>query len=387
MLRCYVLGAHQMRLEDLLIESSIRDEILMKEKVVIELWNVVSEFHADLAQPLPPDPCGFEPDSDEDDGLPLTEEEKVFHAKFIAESNAQLVVGLAREKTTDVNKFVRNAFLPIALARWIESEARAKGDKICEFDTFDHLAPISVNGYRLFASLTVEEVDLCCNRTLDENTKLIKGLYPRTAEAMKLPIVGHFDPLKCSVSPTTLAIRGFYPPKGQTALAELKRVWNVGRPYLKCRCQELGKGECKSNITSFDHVFRYILANPDYLFPAAPTLHAKMRAMRTFLKMTWRAPILASVVFSHMRGIMVNMAQAVVVNPATRQEKILGDEALMMRKFPRKMASLILPDRYIKSSSKRRLSPAKDARPAKRQCNTTLSYYVMPQHEEALGEE
>ncbi|GBG74051.1 hypothetical protein CBR_g17761 [Chara braunii] len=171
MSRDYVLGAKELVEEDLLVEATIRDEVLMTEKVFIELWNAVSEFHADLVQPMPQEPCGSEPDSDEDDDLPLTEEERAFHTKFVAESGAQLAIRLAKERTKGVNKFTRNAFLPIAPPRWIESEAKSLGDKVWEFETFNHLAPISVNAYRPLASLTEEEVNLCQEGALNENTK------------------------------------------------------------------------------------------------------------------------------------------------------------------------------------------------------------------------
>ncbi|GBG86907.1 hypothetical protein CBR_g44363 [Chara braunii] len=361
MSRKYVLGAKDMAEEDLLVETSIGDEILMKEKSFVELWNAVSEFHADLIPPISQVGCGSEPDTHEDDDLPLTEEERAFHAKFVAESSAQMTIGLAKEKMKDVNKFTRNAFLPIAPPRWIESKVKEKKDKIWEFETFNHSVPIGVNAYKLLASLSEEEVNLCQERALNENTEIIKGPYPWTADAMMLPKVGQFDPLKCNASSTTLAVRGFYPPKGQTALAELKRIWNAGRPYLKCRCVELEKGDCKTNITWFDQVLWYLLANPDLLFPEAPTLHARVRAMKSLLRKTWRTPVLASVVFFFMREIMVKMAHAVVHNPTVRQEKILDDEVLMLRKFPRKMAALILPDKYLNNLSKRRRPTMRDA--------------------------
>ncbi|GBG93189.1 hypothetical protein CBR_g60254, partial [Chara braunii] len=235
-----VLNAKQVLENDLLTEASVRDSMAMKEKVFVDLWNAESQFHSDLVQM---DSGGLrlsEPDSDDDDGLILTEEERNFHARYVSESNAQMAAGMAKDKSREVNKFFRNAFLPIAPARRIQSEARSKGDKAWDFETFNHEAPISVSAYRLLASLTEVEMDRCYDKALLENTELVKGPYHRTSDTMKLPVVGHFDLLKCSITSSQLAIRGFFPPKVQTPLVELKRIWNVGRPYLKCRCLESG---------------------------------------------------------------------------------------------------------------------------------------------------
>ncbi|GBG70131.1 hypothetical protein CBR_g5761 [Chara braunii] len=171
MTKAYVLAAFDMKEDDWLLDASIRDEIMMKEKVFIDLWNTTSEFHFDLVHPAALDPGASEPESDDD--LLLTEEERAFHEKFLADSSAQLAVGLAKEKTKDVNKFLRNAFLPIAPHRWIESEAKALKDKIWDFDTFNHLAPIIVNAYRFLTSLTLEELETGHGRALDENSELI----------------------------------------------------------------------------------------------------------------------------------------------------------------------------------------------------------------------
>ncbi|GBG92202.1 hypothetical protein CBR_g54647 [Chara braunii] len=364
--------------ENLLTQMTIRDELAMKEKVFIDLWGAKSEFHESLVNIPVYEQVESEPEN-EDDEFPLTEEERLFHHATLAESRAQLATQMAQEKTGEVNKFFQSAFLPLAPSQWIESEASRLNDKVWDLETFNHLAPISINAYRFLASLTDQEMELCEEKALTENIELVKGPYPLTVGAMKLPKVGHFDPLKCSVSTSQLAIRGFCQLKGQEALSELKKIWNVGRPYLKCRCVEMGLTDCKTNITWFDQVLWYLLANLEYLFPPAPSLRARKRAMRNFMKTTWRVPILTSVVFAEMRHIMQKMAKSVLDNPARRQETILDDQAIMTRKFPRKMTALILPYKYIRSPKKRQQVCNDDQRRTKRKDNTILSYYVRPE--------
>ncbi|GBG86017.1 hypothetical protein CBR_g40831 [Chara braunii] len=70
----------------------------MKEKVFVDLWNAESQFHSDLVQVASGGVGLSEPDSDDDDGVILTEEERNFHAMYVAESNAQMAVGMAKDK-------------------------------------------------------------------------------------------------------------------------------------------------------------------------------------------------------------------------------------------------------------------------------------------------
>ncbi|GBG71483.1 hypothetical protein CBR_g8899 [Chara braunii] len=151
-----------------------------------------------------------------------------------------------------------------------------------------------------------------------------------------------------------------------------------GVHLLTGKCIDEGKEDCKTTITWFDHVLWYLLANTNFLYLAAPSLRARIRALRNLLKKKWRAPILASIVFSHMRRIMTQMVENVISNPCRRQGTIHDDPAIMSRKFPRKMAALILPDKYIKSPARKRRVQEKDKRPTKRQSNTLLSYHVRP---------
>ncbi|GBG73220.1 hypothetical protein CBR_g12937 [Chara braunii] len=125
---------------------------------------------------------------------------------------------------------------------------------------------------------------------------------------------------------------------------------------------------------------------PVYLFLEAPSLKARARAFRVMAKTTWRAPILASVVFFHMREIMVRMAHSVALNPSKTPQNILDDPAIMLNKFPRTMAKLILPSMYVRSSEKRR-KEASSSKSATKKANkgqqTTLQFYVAPAQEHA----
>ncbi|GBG84412.1 hypothetical protein CBR_g38696 [Chara braunii] len=371
----FVEGAKDTLDDDILVHASIADVLAMKEKTFVDLWGAKSAFHNGLVNA--PVTEAFESDSDSD-GLDLTEEEKQFHAAEIAKTERDRGRGMAKDKRLSVSKFLRNAFLPLAPSRWVESESVRLDYKVWELDTFNHYAPIDANVYHLLASLTEAEMTLCQDKALGEDTDLIKGPYPIGTEAMAPPMVGHFDHTKCSASGSQLQIRSFCATRAPDVISELKRIWNVGRPFLKCRCVEEGKEDCKTSITWFDHVLWYLLANLEYLYLIAPSLRARIRAMRNFLKRTWRAPILTSVVFTHMRTIMTQMAENVVLDLNRRRETIHDDPVVMARKFPRRMAALILPDKYIRSPARRRKGKEVDNRPAKRQSNTLLKYYVRP---------
>ncbi|GBG83245.1 hypothetical protein CBR_g36860 [Chara braunii] len=385
--RDFVERAKDMVDGDILTHVSIVDELALKEKVFVDLWGAKSAFHDGLV--TVPVTESYESDSD-CDGLDLAEEEKRFHAAELAKTQQGLSSGIAKDKRKSVSKYMRNVFLPLAPSRWIESESAGLNDKVWELETINHSAPISIRAYQLLASITEAEMDFCLEKALNEDTELIKGPYPFGPDAMDLPSVGQFDRSKCSVSGSQLQIRSFCAARSPDVISELKRIWNVGRPFLKCRCIEEGKEDCKTTITWFDHILWYLLANIDFLYSAAPSLRARIRVLRNLLKKKWRAPVLASIVFSHMRRIMAQMAENVISNPCRRQGTIHDVPAIMARKFPRKMAVLILPDKYIKSPARKRKVQETDKRPTKRQSNTLLSYYVRPsgmgaQQDQGLG--
>ncbi|GBG83089.1 hypothetical protein CBR_g36707 [Chara braunii] len=370
--------------EDDHVSATVDVNIAMKEKFFVDLFGAESNFHAGLVQTnLSIEGVDGEDEGDEEedkDALPLTEEEKAYHAKILAEGRKEKLRVVADNQRSTVNNYVRNAFLPITPPRWIEAQSRSVGDKLWELYTFNYLAPIHADSYRFLASLTEEEMKKCGEKALTENTDLIKGNYPLTPSMMKLPVVGDFDHTKCCVSASALAVRGFLAPKQQSAMAELKRIWNVGRPYLKCLCVAEGKGDCGRNISWFDHVLWYLLSDLHYLFPEAPSLKARTRAFRVRARSTWRAAMLASVVFTHMRDIMVKMAYNVVVDPSRTTQNILDDPAIMLHKFPWTMAKLILPARYVRSSEKRRKEDASAslAKKTRKSQPSILEFYVPP---------
>ncbi|GBG89791.1 hypothetical protein CBR_g49642 [Chara braunii] len=244
--------------EDELVDLSVNDSLAMKEKVFIDLWGAESNFHVGLIQKDPGlrDGGSLSQSSDEDDEDPLQliEEEKRFHAKFIANGRSEKAKVRAANQRMEVNKFARNAFLPVVPPRWVERQSRGVDDKLWDLLTFNDTAPIHADSYRFLASLTEQELQKCNEKALTENSDLCRGDFPLTPDNMELPVVGEFDRSKCTASATALSFGGFMGPRIQTAVAELKCIWNVGRPYLKCRCIELGKGDCGRNITWFDHV-------------------------------------------------------------------------------------------------------------------------------------
>ncbi|GBG60690.1 hypothetical protein CBR_g12426 [Chara braunii] len=383
-----VTHAPEQLMEDELVDLCVNNNLAIKEKRFIELWGAESDFHAGLIQADPDIPTGLSSsessDEEGDDSLRFTEEEKQFHAKLLASEKREKVKVIAANQRVEVNKFARNAFLPTVPPRWMERQSRGVDDKLWDLLTFNYFAPIHADSYRFLASLTEQELPKCNEKALTENTDLCRGDFPLTADNMRLPVVGEFDRTKCTTSSTALLVRGFMGPRIQTAIAELKQIWNVGRPYLKCRCVELNKGDCGKNITWFDYVLWYLLSDLHYLFPEAPSLRARTHAFKVLAKTTWRAPILASVVFFRMREIMVRMAHSVCNDPSRTPQNILDEPATMLHKFPRTMAKLILSSRYVRSAEKRKREESssktavKSLKCAKKGKQATLEFYVVP---------
>ncbi|GBG76291.1 hypothetical protein CBR_g22039 [Chara braunii] len=91
-------------------------------------------------------------------------------------------------------------------------------------------------------------------------------------------------------------------PRFPTDLLELKKLWNVGRLFLKCACTG-----CEVNFTWLDHMLWYVIDNLDKLDPQAPSDKIKMVDFQALLRTSWRKPILAQVTFLFMREYMMKI--------------------------------------------------------------------------------
>ncbi|GBG89164.1 hypothetical protein CBR_g48872 [Chara braunii] len=334
MARATIVVDEAMKVEDRTINTSTIDA----EVKFVGIWGADSQFHKErvVRGVVIADEVALEDDEDE-----MTEEEKEYMRKKeveVARTKACLMTN-TKKSFTDAR---RNAFLPFASPRWVETMSTAFSGKIWSLETFNYLAPIDQRGYKLLASLTQDEMKSAFERALDMNTPPPEVKFPFSGDGTFLPPISSMDGNKCSLPRPNVLIKGNKPPQNPSAFAELKRVWNLGRPYLKCRCCSEGKADCGTGPAWFDHLIWFLLYNLDVLYPDAPTPRAKVSSLIKCLSTCWKPLMLTSLSFGCVREVMMLLAKKIVANPSLTIDSVLVGVNGADRKAFKECAKLLL---------------------------------------------
>ncbi|GBG64063.1 hypothetical protein CBR_g40509 [Chara braunii] len=214
------------------------------------------------------------------------------------------------------HKFAKNnPFLPLASSTWTEKAMQRVHNRLWKLDTFNYAAPISVEAYMALAGLTEADIDNC--RTTARNATIYFAATRGGLDA-DFPPIANLEKGKCPRKPL-LHQKGI--PKFPTDLSELKKLWNAGRPYLKCICPG-----CEKNFTWFDHMIRYVIGNLDKVDPRAPSHKIRMLEFQALLRTKWRKPIMAQISFIFMRECMIKIVHLITQNKTISAEEILNFE-------------------------------------------------------------
>ncbi|GBG83976.1 hypothetical protein CBR_g37848 [Chara braunii] len=281
----------------------------------------------------------------------LTEEEKEYLRRKDAEvASTKASLDSKKRKTfTDVR---RNAFLPLASPRWVETMTNAFSGKIWALETYNFLAPIDERGYRLLASLSQDEMKAAYDRALEMNTIPPDVKFPFNGDGIFLPPMNSMDANKCGLPRPSVMVKGNKPPRNPSAFAELKRIWNVGRPYIKCRCTVEGRADCGTGPAWFDHLVWFLLYNLDVMYPDAPNPRMKMNLLIKCLSTCWKPLMLMSIAFGCVRGVMMLLGKRIIADPGLTTHTVLRGVLGSDRKAFKKCARLFLMAKYVKKRSR-----------------------------------
>ncbi|GBG88975.1 hypothetical protein CBR_g48585 [Chara braunii] len=119
-------------------DRSINANTIDAEVKFVKLWAADSRFHKekDVRRVVIADEVALEDEKDE-----MTEEEKEYMRMKDAEvARTKASLGSSKKKT--FLDMCRNAFIPLALPRWVETMSTAFSDKIWSLETFNYLGPV-----------------------------------------------------------------------------------------------------------------------------------------------------------------------------------------------------------------------------------------------------
>ncbi|GBG77733.1 hypothetical protein CBR_g24180 [Chara braunii] len=152
-------------------------------------------------------------------------------------NNAHMEISSSSGDTS--HKLGKNSsFLPLALSTWTEKAVQRVHNRLWKLNSFNYTTPISVDAYMASAGLSNADIDNC--RTAARNATIHFPAGRSGFDADFLPIA-KLEKGKCPKKPLLhqKGIRRF-----PIDLLELKKLWNAGRPFLKCTCNG-----CELNFT------------------------------------------------------------------------------------------------------------------------------------------
>lgn len=188
----------------------------------------------------------------------------------------------------------------------------------------NHLAPITVDMWKCWASLSEQEVAVCISNAINNEQPLKNGCKLTAA----FPISA-YDPKKCSITEGVhVRTRQDLPLGLQRDKKHRQNWWNVNRPFLRCGCPLNGpKDACTGKMIWFDHAVWCMIHNLDIFFPAKGHLCSKYAALIGWLETAARDAVKASVTFAHIRKMMIEGALEFATNPKGKLLSQYGEGA------------------------------------------------------------
>ncbi|GBG66519.1 hypothetical protein CBR_g63101 [Chara braunii] len=247
------------------------------------------------------------------------------------------------------------AFCPLPSARWVEYMSTAFRHAVWKIDTYNHLAPLTIKAFRFLGNLTETEIRACWRDAMGGNIK-----YGTNRRTYFEPSDLHFsnltilDPGKCGISDPIMLQKNLL-PLGPLEMKNLRKVWSVGRPYLRCRCKTDKGKDCGGVPIWCDHMIWFLLAHPEYIFPNLSSNKLRITLLIHYLRTSWKPVILACVTFIYIRDIMLIIARKVGENPDHTANSVVNDDDLRDEYLPGALARILLPNKVTISPTKRDL--------------------------------
>ncbi|GBG89140.1 hypothetical protein CBR_g48847 [Chara braunii] len=236
-----------------------------------------------------------------------------------------------------------NGFVPIASAQWVEEKARRQQDRVWVQGGFNHLAPINIKGWKFLADLSKSEVEECRRKALTGILDYANNT-PHCGGKLTFPTLSELDPTKC-VYANPVVMQKMITSSLSLDIKNLRKLWNVGRSYLKCRCGFRNARTCNGGPIWFDHAIWFLLAKLEIVKPEAGSNRVRIAFLLHHLRNSWRELAKASVTFIWMREVMLTVLRNLERNPELMIVDALTGSTFKTHACPKILANLILPTR------------------------------------------
>ncbi|GBG82515.1 hypothetical protein CBR_g34892 [Chara braunii] len=144
--------------------------------------------------------------------------------------------------------------------------------------------------------------------------------------------------------------------EGKIDLRTLRKIWSVGRPYLKCKCEKERNRDCGGTPLWFDHAIWFLLAHPYVLFPTLSSIKVRTSMLIHYLRTTWKDGVLAAIGFHFLRDVMMGIVKELEADGTLNAEGVLKEDRLWSYQIPAMLARIMLPTRIPERPSRVPLS-------------------------------
>ena len=252
--------------------------------------------------------------------LPIPEDEKDSIIQYCAEIEAnQAAADLDKLEASGIGPSV--PWLP---PRQLELRLGGLENRMWMHPNINHLAPITVEMWRCWASLSEQEVAEAISNAVNNEQPLKNGCKLTAA----FPISA-YDPKKCPIiEGVHVRTRQDLPLGLQRDKKHRQNWWNVTRPFIRCGCPLNGpKDACTGKMIWFDHAVWCMIHNLDLFFPAKGHLCSKYAAFVGWLETAAREAVKASISFAHIRTMMIEGALEYATIPNSKLLAKYGEGA------------------------------------------------------------
>ena len=195
--------------------------------------------------------------------------------------------------------------IPFIPPRAVEDLVTQKHHQVWTIGNLNLMAPITLSMWRVWANLSVEEIQ-ACEAAAQNNTTFISGIH-KLLHPFSLSLY-RFG--KCATEEVQILTKLDIPTAKDRKDLHVKEMWNCKRPYMRCKCNIDATNGCSGDILWWNHACRYMINHLERFFDDDnyPTLNAKLAAFMVWMARVGRQAIKSHIVFMYQRKWMTEAA-------------------------------------------------------------------------------
>ncbi|CAM6082420.1 unnamed protein product [Calypogeia fissa] len=206
---------------------------------------------------------------------------------------------------------VGEPFVPVLPPRHIEWESSKVEGCMWKIKNINNLAPLSLEMWQAWGTVSNEEVLQCRERALKAITLSDKA--PVFVSKWPMTVFGA-PKYKCKGA-AGAKVRGKFDTKNSRLTEHKTKLWNWMRPFFCCSCYY--KTSCFGQLVWLDHAVWYMLNHLDDFFTAS-SHQGRLVMLIKFLSGDARKMVLDHIAFLYIREFMIEAARELVEHPEER---------------------------------------------------------------------